>query len=636
MNFQFAQQGASFAGAMAYYCHDKREAGQERQPQSAERVAWSETRNMLTDRAETATQIMIATAERASVLKERAGIAATGRKATKPVAAFSLAWHPDEAGHLDRAEMVRVADQALKVMGLEHCQSVIIAHRDTKHPHVHVVVNRVNPETGRMEKIDPNRVRALDRWAHEYERERGQIYSPERAAKYERMDERRKRHPDKEDRTRHIEERRQRSERSDRRQREETSTERQQRSKDQTPTDRRERGEGRKAGDELGRQRGADGKERGERPDREERAGGAERPAERAEGREADNGGREDAARAQSPAQALRERSAALTQRHAQEWRDLGRGFAQAKTATYAKWRAPLREVEAQLKTDAKPLWREQFAEERQSARDRQRLERSFGGRLGLSVAAVRAAREVAGPSQDRSFLRQVLAHFISRDLREATFAQAAARDRATLGQAIREVGDARIGDVKAERTAELAQVRETYASDRAALSERQGGERRDIRAAWREISRERGRAEPVRERGRDVPGRGVGDRADARGGADGQAVDRIAHDPAGRMGDRADDRALADPNPAGQTHADRTVVDRSPQPGSRDAPLPEPARDAPQPEAKPSKFGWLDQRQQRDQETDRGSKFDRSQDAQERGRDRDRDRDRDWGDRER
>lgn len=603
---------------------------------------------MLTDRAETATQIMIATAERASVLKERAGIAATGRKATKPVAAFSLAWHPDEAGHLDRAEMVRVADQALKVMGLDHCQSVIIAHRDTKHPHVHVVVNRVNPETGRMEKIDPNRVRALDRWAHEYERERGQIYSPERAAKYERMDERRKRHPDKEDRTRHVEERRQRSERSDRgergqrdkhldqrerQQRDEASRERRERSKDRTSPDRSERGEGRDAGDKLDHQHRADGKARGERTNRDERAGGAERPAERVEGRDVDHGGRAGAARAQSPAQALRERSAALTKQHAAEWRDLGRGFAQAKTATYAKWRGPLREVEAQLKADAKPLWREQFAEERQSARDRQRLERSFGGRLGLSVAAVRAAREVAGPAQDRSFLRQVLAQFISRDLREATFAQAAARDRATLGQAIREVGDARIGDVKAERTAELAQVRETYASDRAALSERQGEERREIRAAWREIPRERQRtrAEPVRDmeaRGRDLPGGGLGDRAGARAGAerrgaDGQAVDRIARDPAGHMGERADGHTFVDRKATDRLIADRAVADRSPQPSGREAPLPE---------TKPSKFGWLDQQQQRDQDADRGSKFDRSQEAQERGRDKDRDR----GDRER
>ena len=72
MNFQFAQQGASFKGAMAYYTHDKRAEGAGAHLTTSERVAWSETRNMLTERMATATQIMIATAERAPVLKEHA------------------------------------------------------------------------------------------------------------------------------------------------------------------------------------------------------------------------------------------------------------------------------------------------------------------------------------------------------------------------------------------------------------------------------------------------------------------------------------------------------------------------------------------------------------------------------------
>lgn len=76
--------------------------------------------------------------------------------------AYSLAWHPNEAGTLDRAEMSRAADDSLRVLGLEKHQAVIVAH-----PHVHVIVNRVSPENGRMATINPARVRALDRWAHD-------------------------------------------------------------------------------------------------------------------------------------------------------------------------------------------------------------------------------------------------------------------------------------------------------------------------------------------------------------------------------------------------------------------------------------------------------------------------------------
>lgn len=141
MNFQIAGPGRSFKGAMAYYLHDKRPAGSEEQILTRERVAWTETRNLMTDDPDRATRIMIGTAERSEELKARAGIAQTGRKGTQPVMAYSLAWHPGEAGELDRDEMVRAAEASLKVLGLEGHQAVLVAHRDTAHPHVHVIVS---------------------------------------------------------------------------------------------------------------------------------------------------------------------------------------------------------------------------------------------------------------------------------------------------------------------------------------------------------------------------------------------------------------------------------------------------------------------------------------------------------------
>ena len=210
MNFELTKPGRSFKGAMAYYLHDKREEGAEERPATSDRVAWTETRNLATDGPHTATRIMIATADQAEELKRRAGVSTQGRKGTQPVYAFSLAWHPDEAQGLDRAEMTRAGDAALKVMGLDRHQAVLIAHRDTAHPHVHVVVNRVDPETGRMAQVGPTQARALNTWAGRYEREQGRIVSPNRAAREDRAAEARRRHPDPAARRAHIEEGRRR------------------------------------------------------------------------------------------------------------------------------------------------------------------------------------------------------------------------------------------------------------------------------------------------------------------------------------------------------------------------------------------------------------------------------------------
>lgn len=106
-------------------------------PVLSERVAWTEMRNIASDHLEVPTRIMIATAERANQLKAAAGIAATERKAQKPVLAYSLAWHPNEAEKLDRAEMSRAANDSLRVLGLEKHQAVIVAHRDTGQSRLH-------------------------------------------------------------------------------------------------------------------------------------------------------------------------------------------------------------------------------------------------------------------------------------------------------------------------------------------------------------------------------------------------------------------------------------------------------------------------------------------------------------------
>ncbi len=177
-----AGTGHSFKGAFAYYLHDKRQDEASPHPETAGRVAWTETRNLLTDDPALAQRAMIATALSADRLKEEAGISARGRKSSAHVYAYSLAWHPDEAGQLDRAEMVRAADASLKALGAEDRQAVIVAHTDRAHPHVHVIVNRVDPSTGKMLTTSNDRLKLSD-WANAYERERGAILTPTREEK---------------------------------------------------------------------------------------------------------------------------------------------------------------------------------------------------------------------------------------------------------------------------------------------------------------------------------------------------------------------------------------------------------------------------------------------------------------------
>lgn len=205
MNFQLAPIGHSFKGSMAYYLHDKKQEQDAAHPDTAARVAWTESRNLSVADPELATGVMIATARQADELKAAAGVKATGRKSTAgPVFAFSLGWHPSEAEGLDKAEMLRAADHALQVLKLGDRQAVIVAHRDTAHPHVHVIVNRVCPQTGKSAVIAKPDVLKLDKWANDYEQARGKIVSPNRAAKYDEIERKRRQHPDADKRRQHV------------------------------------------------------------------------------------------------------------------------------------------------------------------------------------------------------------------------------------------------------------------------------------------------------------------------------------------------------------------------------------------------------------------------------------------------
>ena len=175
MVVKMSSPGRSFGGVAEYCLHDPRMPGQGH-PESAKRVEWTETRNLATEQGDRAARIMAATAEASPELKRLAGAAATGRKLEKPVCHYSLNWAREEKP--DRQEMLRAAEASLKALGMERHQALIVSHRDGQ-PHVHVIANRVDPESGKAAGLNRSQLR-LSKWAERYEREQGKIRCPAR------------------------------------------------------------------------------------------------------------------------------------------------------------------------------------------------------------------------------------------------------------------------------------------------------------------------------------------------------------------------------------------------------------------------------------------------------------------------
>lgn len=178
--------GTSFKGVFAYLQHDKRLEGQDVNSTS-DRVEWQEFRNLATENPDMAYRIMRATANQQDALKREAGQSLAGNKSDKVVFHYSLAWHPDEKDGMTKTEMMRAADESIKALGADGHQAAIIAHNDTKHPHLHVVINRVNPEHGKMLDLWKYQER-LSKWALGYEQSRGTIYCEQREMNWKRRD----------------------------------------------------------------------------------------------------------------------------------------------------------------------------------------------------------------------------------------------------------------------------------------------------------------------------------------------------------------------------------------------------------------------------------------------------------------
>lgn len=106
--------------------------------QSPDRVAWVMHHNLLTESPRAAAAIMEATASQNLRCKQHAYH-------------FVLAFDPKDAkrGKVPPEVMQDIAREAIKRLGLTEHQALVYAHKDTDHPHIHFLVNRVHPITGK-------------------------------------------------------------------------------------------------------------------------------------------------------------------------------------------------------------------------------------------------------------------------------------------------------------------------------------------------------------------------------------------------------------------------------------------------------------------------------------------------------
>ncbi len=160
---RIGETGRSFKGAGQYFLHDK-------QAQTSERVAFTQTNNIPTDDPHRAMDWMAWTALHQSELKHAAGVKASGGNCEKPVFHYSLAWHPDE--NPDESHMLECARETLSALGLSEHETVFVGHQDQAHPHVHIIANLVHPETGRTASVSHGQLK-LSSWAERYELEHG-------------------------------------------------------------------------------------------------------------------------------------------------------------------------------------------------------------------------------------------------------------------------------------------------------------------------------------------------------------------------------------------------------------------------------------------------------------------------------
>ncbi|MFN3627699.1 MAG: relaxase/mobilization nuclease domain-containing protein [Parvibaculum sp.] len=101
---------------------------------SPDRVEFVERRNLHTDDPRAAAAVMDATAQKSMRCKQ-------------PAYHFIITFDPKDAaaGKVSESVKRQVAQQVIERMGLTEHQLLVYSHQDTKHPHLHFLVNRIHP-----------------------------------------------------------------------------------------------------------------------------------------------------------------------------------------------------------------------------------------------------------------------------------------------------------------------------------------------------------------------------------------------------------------------------------------------------------------------------------------------------------
>lgn len=118
---------------------------------SPERVDWAMERNLGTTNPDVAALAMESVADQSTRCKQ-------------PAYHLIIAFDKNDAakGKVSKEVMQTIAVRALERLGLAEHQALICAHRDTDHPHMHILANRVHPVTGKALTMSFDKVRMLE------------------------------------------------------------------------------------------------------------------------------------------------------------------------------------------------------------------------------------------------------------------------------------------------------------------------------------------------------------------------------------------------------------------------------------------------------------------------------------------
>lgn len=105
---------------------------------------------------------------------EMRGVANENARVKDPVYHYQLCWQPGERP--TQMQWESAAKKSIRQLGFEEHQYILGAHSDTEHFHVHVMVNRVHPETYRAYYPQFSK-RSLDKALREIEAEQGWKHS---------------------------------------------------------------------------------------------------------------------------------------------------------------------------------------------------------------------------------------------------------------------------------------------------------------------------------------------------------------------------------------------------------------------------------------------------------------------------